>query len=83
MACPQCDKGKMVVRRTRKGRVFYACDKYPDCKYSLWNEPVAEKCPQCGFPLLVRKETKKEGKLLACSVKECGYKRQVESESSD
>ncbi len=81
VACPTCEQGQLVERRSRKGRRFFSCDRYPECKFSVWNLPVAETCPVCGFQILVNKETKKEGKVLACPVKECGYSRPSDVDS--
>ncbi|MCI2147429.1 MAG: topoisomerase DNA-binding C4 zinc finger domain-containing protein, partial [Clostridiales bacterium] len=55
----------------RKGRVFYGCSGWPECKQSYWNKPVNKKCPVCGS-LLVEKKTKTT--TLACSNPECKYK---------
>jgi DNA topoisomerase-1 len=72
--CPQegCD-GAIVERKTRKGRTFYSCTNYPNCTYALWDKPIPEKCPQCGFPFLVEKHGK-GGVLKRCPKKECGYR---------
>lgn len=72
--CPQegCG-GTLVERRTRKGRTFYSCTRYPDCTYALWDKPIPEKCPQCGFPFLVETQ-RKEGAVKRCPNKECGYR---------
>jgi DNA topoisomerase I len=72
--CPQegCD-GLIVERKTRKGRTFYSCANYPSCTYALWDKPIPEKCPQCGFPFLVEKQGK-GGVTKRCSQKECGYR---------
>ena len=72
--CPQeaCD-GKIVERRTRKGRTFYSCSNYPRCSYALWDKPIPEKCPQCGSPYLVEKQGK-AGASIRCPKKECGYR---------
>jgi DNA topoisomerase-1 len=72
--CPQegCD-GMIVERRTRKGRTFYGCSNYPNCTYALWDKPIPEKCPQCGFPFLVEKHGK-GGVTKRCPKKECGYR---------
>jgi DNA topoisomerase-1 len=72
--CPQegCD-GVMVERKTRKGRIFYSCANYPKCTYALWDKPIPEKCPQCGFPFLVEKQGK-GGINKRCPQKECGYR---------
>ncbi|MBW1711875.1 MAG: type I DNA topoisomerase, partial [Deltaproteobacteria bacterium] len=74
VACPQegCD-GQLVERASRKGKVFYGCSNYPKCKYVVWDRPVAQACPQCGHPHLVRKELK-AGPVLACPQKGCGHR---------
>lgn len=73
VACPQ-DGGRIVERRSRFGKIFYSCSNYPDCKFALWNKPVARPCPKCGSPFLVEKFSKKTGLYIACNNKECGYK---------
>ncbi len=72
--CPQegCD-GVLVERMTRKGRTFYSCTQYPDCTYALWDKPIPEKCPQCGFSFLLEKRGK-GGTNKRCPQKECGYR---------
>jgi DNA topoisomerase-1 len=72
--CPQegCD-GIIVERRTRKGRTFYSCTNYPNCTYALWDKPIPEKCPQCGFSFLVEKQGK-GGIVKRCPKKDCGYR---------
>lgn len=76
--CPECKQGKIVKRQSRKGRVFYSCSRYPDCKYAIWNEPVAQSCPKCAWPILTVKKTKKRGTELVCPRQTCGYVKQVE-----
>jgi DNA topoisomerase I len=80
--CPECKEGHMVEKRSRRGKVFYSCGRYPDCKFSTWYEPVAEQCPECGFPILVRKESQRNGRWLTCPSKDCGFKREADSESN-
>ena len=70
--CPKCG-GKVVVRKTKKGRKFYGCSNYPKCDFVSWYKPTNEKCPECGS-ILVEKVSK-DKKILACSNKECSYKR--------
>ena len=45
--CPACKKGKIVAKKTKSRKTFYACDQYPDCKYALWSRPTGEKCEKC------------------------------------
>ena len=72
--CPKCGEGTIVERKSKRGTVFYGCDKYPNCDFTLWNEPTGEKCPECGS-LLVKK-TMKKGDVIACSNIKCGYKKE-------
>lgn len=70
---PKC-KGQIVEKKSRSGKVFYGCNKYPDCNFALWDKPNPKACPQCQNPYLLEKSTKKEGAFLSCPNKECGYK---------
>lgn len=76
--CPECEKGSMLKRKSRFGKIFFSCSRYPDCKYALWNQPVAEACPKCAWPLLTIKVTKKRGTELVCAKKTCDFAKQVE-----
>jgi DNA topoisomerase-1 len=82
VTCPSCTQGPLVERRSKRGRMFFSCGRWPDCAYSTWSPPVAETCPQCGFSILVRKETKRDGRVLACPQRGCGYKRPADAESA-
>jgi DNA topoisomerase-1 len=46
--CPTCHQGEVVERRSRKGRTFYGCERYPECDFVSWNRPINEACPTCG-----------------------------------
>ncbi len=71
--CPKCGS-KILVKTGRNKTVFYSCEKYPECDFSSWDMPTAEKCPQCG-KMLFRKKGKP---LLVCHDKACGYRRETE-----
>jgi DNA topoisomerase I len=71
--CPKCNKAKILQRKSRKGKIFYSCARYPDCDYALWNEPIAQPCPQCAWPLLTVKENKRFGRQIVCPHEGCGY----------
>jgi DNA topoisomerase I len=75
--CPK-DGGDIVERKSRRGKVFFGCANYPDCDFTLWNRPVAEKCPDCGAPFLVEKVTKRHGRQLVCNNDDCSYVRSEE-----
>ena len=78
--CPQCKKGEILVRKSRRGKIFYSCSGYPECDYALWNEPVKEPCPDCEWPILTTKTTKSRGAEKVCPQKSCGYTEKVEAE---
>jgi DNA topoisomerase-1 len=73
--CPQksCD-GDLVERRSKRGKIFYGCSRFPNCNFATWDKPVNRECPVCGAQFLVEKKTKREGTFLACHNKECGFK---------
>ena len=62
--CPNCD-GKIIEKKSKRGKIFYGCNNYPDCKTAYWDMPIDKKCPNCGS-LLVK------GKTIKCS--SCDYK---------
>lgn len=67
--CPQCNKGDIIQKKSQHGKVFFACNKYPKCKFALWSKPTGDKCPECKSLLVYgAKET------IRCSNKECKYK---------
>lgn len=76
--CPKCQKGHLIERKSRYGKIFYSCDTYPSCDYATWNPPVAEHCPKCDWPILTIKTTKRWGVEKVCPQKECGWKEQIE-----
>ncbi len=71
--CPECKKGSMLKRKSRAGKIFYSCSRYPDCKYATWDEPINEPCPSCAWPILTIKITKRNGTQKVCPQKECKY----------
>jgi len=66
VACPQCKEGKVIERRSKKGRIFYGCDRYPECDYVSWDKPVSKPCPSCGSAM-VEKRNRSGGKLKCTS----------------
>jgi DNA topoisomerase-1 len=77
LKCPDCGEGNVKERKSRWGKMFYGCDRYPDCKFASWDKPVAGPCPECNDPILVEKVTKRAGRTRRCRKKECGYSIQV------
>jgi DNA topoisomerase-1 len=71
--CAECSQGTMVSRKSRYGKIFYSCNRYPDCKFAVWNEPLDEPCPACGFLMMTIKTTKRKGTEKVCPIKNCGH----------
>ncbi|MBC8200062.1 MAG: type I DNA topoisomerase [Desulfobacterales bacterium] len=73
--CPEkgCG-GSLVERKSRRGKIFYGCSRYPECTFAIWDKPVAKECSECGAKFLVEKTTKRQGTFYACMEKGCGYK---------
>jgi DNA topoisomerase-1 len=69
--------GRIVERRSRRGRVFFGCNNYPKCDFVTWYRPVAEGCPSCGRPYVLEKITKRDGTTHFCDGEGCGYKKAV------
>jgi DNA topoisomerase I len=73
MKCPKCQTGQIVAKRTKRGKIFYGCNKYPECDFALWDKPIKtekgeiEKCPKCGSSLI------EKGKQIKCSAKSCDF----------
>ena len=80
VTCPECKQGKMLKRKSRRGKIFYSCERYPDCSYAVWNEPVDEACPDCGFSMLTIKTTKRRGTEKVCPQQDCKYSAEVDDE---
>lgn len=77
ITCPECTSGELTEKKSRYGKFFYSCNRYPECKFALWDPPVATPCPQCGFPVMGRKTYKREGTFLKCP--KCEHKVKPEN----
>lgn len=71
--CPKCKKGEIVEKKSKKGRMFYACDQYPDCDYAMWQRPTGENCPKCKGILAYAGKEK-----IKCTNKECDFEKETE-----
>jgi len=74
MKCPECSDGEVVERRSKRGKTFYGCNRWPDCNFVTWGKPVQEKCPECGGPYMVEKWLK-AGPVLQCPNADCKHKQ--------
>lgn len=73
VVCPKCAKGKIIERRSKKGRIFYGCDTYPTCDYVSWDKPTNKPCPNCDS-MLVEKRNRSGAKLICPS---CDYSEEL------
>ncbi|MBX5484785.1 MAG: type I DNA topoisomerase [Myxococcaceae bacterium] len=80
VSCPDCKVGYLSERRSRFGKIFFGCNRYPECKFAAWDRPLPEACPNCQSPYLLQKFSKREGPYIVCPNKECGYRRSVEQQ---
>lgn len=76
--CPECSQGTMLSRKSRYGKIFYSCSRYPDCKFAVWNEPLDAPCPACGFLMTTIKTTKRKGTEKVCPIKNCAHAESYE-----
>ena len=74
VTCPSCEKGNIIERKSKKRRIFYGCDRYPECEFLSWDKPIARKCPKCEN-MLVEKKLKK-GLQVQCV--ECDFKEETQ-----
>ena len=71
--CPRCGEGRMVEKSTKRGKLFYSCDRYPQCDFALWDKPVPGPCPRCNSSYLVEKRGRDGSVKIMCPTKGCGY----------
>ena len=64
--CPDCKDGDIAEKKARRGNIFYGCSNYPNCDFVVWDKPVAETCPECGYIGAESKFTKARGEYRRC-----------------
>jgi len=77
VSCPDCAEGEIMEKRSRSGKTFFSCSRYPQCKFATWDRPVAEPCPRCNAPFVVEKTTKRSGTVRRCLSEGCKYQEPV------
>jgi len=82
VSCPKpgCE-GRVTIKKSKRGRIFYSCTRYPECDFVSWDRPSGELCPECGAHTVLK--ISKKGNKIICSNKECGYKREIPLEEKD
>lgn len=75
LQCPREDcAGEIVERTSKRGKIFYGCNRFPECTFATWDKPLNRECPVCGANFLVEKTTKKQGTFVSCMTEGCGFK---------
>ena len=77
VACPECKEGEILEKRSRRGKVFYSCSRFPACRFATWDRPIPEPCPRCNAPFVVEKTTKRYGTVRRCLSEGCDYSESV------
>ncbi|RDU38567.1 type I DNA topoisomerase [Neobacillus piezotolerans] len=75
VTCPKCEKGRVIERKSKKRRIFYGCDRFPECDFLSWDKPLPRNCPKCDHVLIEKKL--KKGVQVQCS--NCDYKEEQQS----
>jgi DNA topoisomerase I len=78
--CPKACGGKILRRKTRRGKIFYGCSNYPKCTFATWDEPVNRPCPACGQKFLLKKHVMRGDPYLHCWTETCAFKEVVPAE---
>jgi DNA topoisomerase I len=79
--CPNCSEGEIIERRSKRGKTFYGCNRYPECDFVAWGKPLPEKCPECGGSYLIEKFLK-AGAFAQCPNGECKFKKPLPQQAS-
>jgi DNA topoisomerase-1 len=74
-----CGEGELMERRSRRGKIFYSCSRYPACQFVAWDRPIAEPCPRCAAGFVTEKVTKRYGTVRRCVREGCGWQEQVDT----
>ncbi|HEY3190668.1 MAG TPA: type I DNA topoisomerase, partial [Solirubrobacteraceae bacterium] len=79
VTCITCGQGEMMERRSRRGKIFYSCNRYPECQSVAWDKPIPEPCPRCGAGYVTEKVTKRYGTVRRCVKEDCGWQQQQDA----
>ena len=74
-----CGEGELMERRSRRGKNFYSCNRYPDCQFVAWDRPILEACPKCAAGFVTEKITKRYGTVRRCVREGCGWQKQIDT----
>ncbi|HEU4964563.1 MAG TPA: type I DNA topoisomerase [Bacilli bacterium] len=84
--CPKCEEGQLVERKGKRRKVFFGCNRYPECDFIIWDRPIGRDCPSCGSPLIIKRKGKSKGEgteVIQCSGSECNHNEEVTEGKQD
>jgi len=74
-----CGEGELMERRSRRGKTFYSCNRYPACQFVAWDKPMPIACPKCAAGFVTEKVTKRYGTVRRCVREGCGWQEQIDT----
>ena len=81
--CPDCGEGEILEKRSRRGKIFYSCNRYPKCTFASWDKPIPMPCPLCQAPFVVEKTTKRAGTVRRCIKEGCDFQETAAELTAD
>jgi DNA topoisomerase-1 len=81
ITCLACGTGELCERRSKRGNAFFSCNRYPDCTFAAWDQPVLEPCPRCGAAFVTEKITKRQGTVRRCAREGCGWQARLDEDA--
>jgi DNA topoisomerase-1 len=82
VVCPECREGELTEKKSRFGKIFYSCNRYPKCKLAVWDPPQAVPCPLCAYPITVVKTGKRLGTVQRCPKEGCNWSNPPQSKEA-
>jgi DNA topoisomerase-1 len=79
VTCLTCGQGEMLGRRSRRGKLFWSCNRYPECQSVAWDKPIPTPCPKCGAGFVTEKVMKRYGTVRRCIREDCGWQAQIDT----
>jgi DNA topoisomerase I len=81
ITCLACGVGELYERRSKRGNAFFSCNRYPECTFAAWDQPVMEPCPRCAAPFVTEKVTKRFGTVRRCAREGCGWQARLDEDA--
>jgi DNA topoisomerase I len=79
--CLVCGEGELYERRSKRGNAFFSCNRYPECTFAAWDQPIMEPCPRCAAPFVTEKVTRRFGTVRRCAREGCGWQARLDEDA--